>query len=658
MSESESESGGVGSLQPYANVRRAMQGVSAAGETYSPKDIKGVYGEILPFYEEVLTDPNAKSSTQSQILFDVAAAGLNLASNVDPRTGQQMRGSLASRFAGAASALPQTVSEKIAAFNALKSVPKTAALSAAQGEVQHRRESLDRRNNLLLQGAIQGASAIDAQSFKRTENETVRDHAARLSELDRALRLDLANLTGTQGMAQVQARGKLQTALAELQQEHAVTNRQAAFEDTLTRDNVLNGYELRKLDAGDELQRGRLMLGSRLEEERNRIQREFDEKYKDADIDLRERALDTDAEYKTGMLAVKRAEQDLAASTPEFYTVNAPFTMTVVQNGVPVEKTFNPGDPIALTAAEYKKYAGSLRKYEAPPNEMAGKMYMGLGGAGLTPTIKYLGQKGDEVVDLNTGAILPRGELSNWIQIAPETAYDTFGKFRMSQEAQRITESIADGDVRAVVSSIVPISEGDDPEEYARYRQRMEAEQERLEEMGILLGSSRNGMPIEEAIKKLDLFTQGYGGLGNLVSKFTGGETFGGDVAQANNTLELLASMGSVGLSSTPRLNQKELDTYRDRFAQPGFLGNSEQAARNKLKSLYEGYTFIWRRNHDVIRKPTGYSDSELARAQSGRAIAWEMIQRLKAFSGTVTRTPEQQEAYDGAIRDALGGGQ
>ena len=61
----------------------------------------------------------------------------------------------------------------------------------------------------------------------------------------------------------------------------------------------------------------------------------------------------------------------------------------------------------------------------------------------------------------------------------------------------------------------MPISEGDDPEEYARYRQRMEAEQERLEEMGILLGSSRNGMPIEEAIKKLDLFTQGYGGLPN-----------------------------------------------------------------------------------------------------------------------------------------------
>jgi len=92
-----------------------------------------------------------KSLTQAQMLFDIAGAGLALAGNVDPRTGQPMRGSLASRIAGAASQLPAQIGARASEAEKMAQQIKLLGLQAAEKERESERAADLKREALKAQ---------------------------------------------------------------------------------------------------------------------------------------------------------------------------------------------------------------------------------------------------------------------------------------------------------------------------------------------------------------------------------------------------------------------------------------------------------------------------------------------------------------------------
>ena len=89
----------------------------------------------LPMYRDALGLAGQKDMTKSQIMFDIAQAGLNFAGGVDPRTGQSMtKRSMGSQLAAAASGLPQQIGERVAAGRQLEQQANIAALQAAEAE--------------------------------------------------------------------------------------------------------------------------------------------------------------------------------------------------------------------------------------------------------------------------------------------------------------------------------------------------------------------------------------------------------------------------------------------------------------------------------------------------------------------------------------------
>jgi hypothetical protein len=92
-----------------------------------------------------------KSLTQAQMLFDLAGAGLALAGNVDPRTGQPMRGSFAARLAGAASQLPAQIGARASEAEKMTQQIKLLGLQAAEKERESERAADLKREALKAQ---------------------------------------------------------------------------------------------------------------------------------------------------------------------------------------------------------------------------------------------------------------------------------------------------------------------------------------------------------------------------------------------------------------------------------------------------------------------------------------------------------------------------
>lgn len=89
-----------------------------------------------------------KNLTQAQMLFDIAGAGLALAGNVDPRTGQPLRGSFVSRLAGAASQLPAQIGARASEADKINQQIKLLGLQAAEKERESERAAALKREAL------------------------------------------------------------------------------------------------------------------------------------------------------------------------------------------------------------------------------------------------------------------------------------------------------------------------------------------------------------------------------------------------------------------------------------------------------------------------------------------------------------------------------
>lgn len=107
--------------------------------TRDPDAINRNFEQLLPMYQEALGGTD-RSATQSQILFDVAQAGLNLAAGTDAR-GQPVRpgASFASSLAGAAQGLPERIGARVGQMEQQEQGVRLAALKGAQDEASGQR---------------------------------------------------------------------------------------------------------------------------------------------------------------------------------------------------------------------------------------------------------------------------------------------------------------------------------------------------------------------------------------------------------------------------------------------------------------------------------------------------------------------------------------
>jgi len=120
-----------------------------APATTSTKTMESRVADATQMYQRLLGQD--KGLTQAQMLFDLAGAGLALAGNVDPRTGQPLRGSFAARLAGAASQLPAQIGARASEAEKMAQQIKLLGIQAAEKERESERAALLKREGMLQQ---------------------------------------------------------------------------------------------------------------------------------------------------------------------------------------------------------------------------------------------------------------------------------------------------------------------------------------------------------------------------------------------------------------------------------------------------------------------------------------------------------------------------
>jgi len=132
---------------------------------YDPRALQTGYEQRLPMYMGILDPEKERQMTQSQIMFDIAQAGLNLAGGVDPRTGQSMTGlPVASQIATAAGGLPGQISSRLANQRQSEQAAKLAALQASEAETTATRAAVARERERAFAGLQ--AEALQSQALE------------------------------------------------------------------------------------------------------------------------------------------------------------------------------------------------------------------------------------------------------------------------------------------------------------------------------------------------------------------------------------------------------------------------------------------------------------------------------------------------------------
>ena len=251
------------------NLQPLMQGFTPMTD-YSPAQLQTEYEARLPLYEQLLGDTaNRQKQAQSKLSFDIAKAGLALASGVDPTTGQTMTGQpLGAQIARAAMPVAQSAQEAGQIVSEAGRGAKVAALQAAEQAQQARLEQVGRErlgaqqlgSQALLQGreqSFRGEQLGLDRTLQRDLAESAQDHQTTLAQMDidaresltklqGQLNTDLANLNNEarkalQGLINqgdinsIEAQGKISMALQELTGEQRLALQAVVDEALLQR---------------------------------------------------------------------------------------------------------------------------------------------------------------------------------------------------------------------------------------------------------------------------------------------------------------------------------------------------------------------------------------------------------------------------------------
>ena len=169
-----------------SNIARMIEGL---GTPATEDQFSAMVEDRLPIYERLLGDTGqTQRDLQSKLYFDIAQAGLNLASGTDPRTGQSMAGKpLASQLASAAQPVAASAAQQA---GQLRNVERAAALGALQSaeSAEAARLNAERQSQLaLLGGGLSGlATAQDIEGRSRLLGEDIEGQSRIQGERDLA----------------------------------------------------------------------------------------------------------------------------------------------------------------------------------------------------------------------------------------------------------------------------------------------------------------------------------------------------------------------------------------------------------------------------------------------------------------------------------------
>lgn len=170
----------------FSNIADMIQGL---GTPSTEDQFSNMVDERLPVYQRLLGDTDqTKRDLQSKVYFDIAQAGLNLASGTDPRTGQSMAGKpLASQFASVAQPVAASAAQQA---GQLRNVERAAAMGALQSaeSAESARLNAERQSQLaLFGGGLSGiATAQDIEGRSRLLGEDIAGRSRLQTERDLA----------------------------------------------------------------------------------------------------------------------------------------------------------------------------------------------------------------------------------------------------------------------------------------------------------------------------------------------------------------------------------------------------------------------------------------------------------------------------------------
>jgi hypothetical protein len=221
--------------------------------------LEQMYQERLPLYQSVLGDQDREAAiadqkrmTEAQILFDIAQAGLAFAT-----PGQRVGATPAERLAESFSPALGNIGVRAGEFQKYKQglasedrALKLAALQSAETGF----ESQVEREARSAEGAATRAHDLLKQSrqftFEMGQTQRAQDFQQSLQDQKSSLELTLRQMQGAQGSADIMLRGELEKELARLNGELKSNQARVDFDNQLSRDGILNGYELERMDKG------------------------------------------------------------------------------------------------------------------------------------------------------------------------------------------------------------------------------------------------------------------------------------------------------------------------------------------------------------------------------------------------------------------------
>ena len=163
---------------PYA---KALGGF-APPLKYDPEALTSGYEQRLPLYMGIMDPEKERQMTKSQIMFDIAQAGLNFAGGVDPRTGQSMTQlPMGAQLATAAGGLPGQIGARIAGQRQSEQAAKLAALGAAEKQLTAREAAISQQRAIAA-GTL-GDLARTGVTEKGMDTRQVRSLDASMAEL-------------------------------------------------------------------------------------------------------------------------------------------------------------------------------------------------------------------------------------------------------------------------------------------------------------------------------------------------------------------------------------------------------------------------------------------------------------------------------------------
>ena len=209
---------------------------------------------------------NQRNLTQSQMLFDIAGAGLALAT----LPGDQ---SLAQALAGAAGAtqLTDKLSARAQSLSDFQTAQKKeergirlAALTSSEAALTARTMAQDKKDLFNLENAANIAAASTAYSRSQTTALDLADVKTQSAKELVLAQTALQELKGQQGQAIEETKAKLREKIIQLQQENLLINNDIALKNDLNKIGVNHSNDLQKLEINDtyatKLQNSRLAL--------------------------------------------------------------------------------------------------------------------------------------------------------------------------------------------------------------------------------------------------------------------------------------------------------------------------------------------------------------------------------------------------------------